>query len=122
MLNYTRHWLWRIGAFAALALGLIGLAVPLLPTVPLLIVAAWAASKSSPALEQRLLAHPVYGPHIRAWRERGAVPRRAKWLATIGMTASAILLQFTSAPSSARIATPVLMAAIALWLWRRPET
>lgn len=121
MLRYTRILLWRIGALLALAVGAIGLAVPVLPTVPFLILAAWAASKSSPALERRLLAHPRYGPHIRAWREHGAVPRRAKWLATLGMAASAVMLQFTTAPRWAQAATLLAMAGVAAWLWLRPE-
>ena len=121
MLSYTRTLLWRIVAIVAVALGLMGIALPILPTVPFLIVAAWAASKSSPTLERRLLAHPVYGPHIRAWRERGAVPRRAKWAATIGMSASAIGLQLTDAEPWVRAAVPFAMAAVAVWLWRRPE-
>jgi uncharacterized membrane protein YbaN (DUF454 family) len=121
MLRYTRTLFWRICALVALVLGAIGLAVPVLPTVPFLIVAAWAASKSSPELERWLLAHPRYGPHIRAWREHGAVPRRAKWLATLGMIGSALLMQFTPAPAWAQIAAPVAMLGIAVWLWWRPE-
>lgn len=121
MLRATQVVLWRIGALVALALGAIGLAVPVLPTVPFLIVAAWAASKSSPKLERRLLAHPRYGPHIRAWREHGAVPRRAKWFATLGMLGSATIMQLTPAPVWARIAAPLAMLGIAVWLWRRPE-
>lgn len=121
MLSYTRTLLWRIVAIVAVALGLMGIALPILPTVPFLIVAAWAASKSSPALERRLLAHPTYGPHIRAWRDRGAVPRRAKWLASLGMTVSAIGLQLTDVEPAIKIAVPLAMAAIAAWLWRRPE-
>jgi uncharacterized protein len=122
MLHFTRLVLWRLTALIALALGIVGLALPILPTVPFFILAAWAASKGSPALERWLLAHPAYGPHIRAWRESGAVPRKAKWLATLGMTGSAVLLQLTSMPLWARIVTPMAMAIIALWLWHRPET
>lgn len=122
MFRSTQILLWRLIAASALALGIIGIALPVLPTVPLFIVAAWAASKSSPALERRLLAHPAYGPHIRAWRERGIVPRRAKWLATLGMIASAVIMQFTAAAAWAKIGAPLMMASIAIWLWRRPET
>ncbi len=122
MLHFTRLILWRLTALIALLLGVVGLAVPVLPTVPFLLVAAWAASKGSPALERWLLAHPTYGPHIRAWRESGAVPRRAKWFATLGMTGSAVLLQLTPAPLWARVLTPLTMAVIAVWLWQRPET
>ncbi len=122
MVGLTRLWFWRIIAAIALALGAVGLLLPVLPTVPFLIVAAWAAGKSSPRLEHRLLTHPTYGPHIRAWRARRVVPRRAKWLAACAMAASGVLLQFTAAPLGARIGVPIVMATVAVWLWRHPDT
>jgi uncharacterized protein len=89
MLQSSQVLLWRVGAVLALALGIAGVVLPILPTVPFLIVAAWAAGKGWPALERWMLNHAVYGPHIRRWRERGAVPRRAKVIATAMMLASA---------------------------------
>lgn len=121
MLSYTRIFVWRTIAVAALGLGLAGIAVPGLPTVPFLILSAWAASRSSPRLERWLLEHPKYGGHIRAWRERGAVPRKAKWLAVLTMFASAIVLQFTAAPAWAKTSVPMGMCIVAVWLWRRPD-
>ncbi len=122
MLRHTQLLLWRLGACLALALGAVGVVVPVLPTVPFLILAAWAGSKGWPALEKWLLEHRMYGPYIRRWRERGAVPRKAKWLATVMMLASAIGLQFSSMPDWLRIGTPLVMLAVAIWLWRRPES
>lgn len=121
MIRHTQLILWRLLAVSALALGLLGVLVPGLPTVPFLLLAAWAGAKSWPALEQRLLDHPVHGPVIRAWREQGRVPRRAKWLASGMMLCSALLLQFMPAPAWARLGVPLLLAGVALWLWRRPE-
>ena len=84
--------IWRAVALALVALGLIGVVVPGLPTVPFLIAAAWAASRGWPAFEAWLLNHPKYGPPIRNWREHGAVPRRAKVAAVTMMSSSAIVL------------------------------
>ncbi|HEY6643364.1 YbaN family protein [Povalibacter sp.] len=122
MFRSTQILLWRLAALLALGLGIVGIALPVLPTVPFLILAAWAGGKGWPALEQRLLAHSTYGPHIRIWRERGVVPRNAKMAATLAMTISAIGLQFAPVPMWLRIAVPIMMLAVALWLWRRPET
>jgi len=112
---------WRGVALALLALGIVGIVVPVLPTVPFLLAAAWAAGRGWPALEQWLLNHPRYGPSIVRWRERGAVPRSAKWAASLMMLLSAAVLVASPAPVLARIAVPLLMGAVALWLWKRPE-
>lgn len=112
---------WRALAALGVVLGLIGVVVPGLPTVPFLLVAAWAAGKGWPRLEAWLLAHPKHGPVIRRWREHGAVPRRAKWLASAMMMVSAIVIALSSAPLAAKIGVPGLMAVVATWLWMRPE-
>ncbi|RZJ13400.1 MAG: DUF454 domain-containing protein [Rubrivivax sp.] len=113
--------LWRALALLSLALGVVGAVVPVLPTVPFLILAAWAGSKGWPALEHWLLNHAHFGPGIRRWRERGAVPRRAKWLATLMMSVSAVGLALSAAPLAVKIAVPAVMLAVAIWLWLRPE-
>lgn len=113
--------LWRALAVLSIALGLVGIVLPGLPTVPFLLLAAWAGSHGWPALEQWLLSHPRFGPPIRRWREHGAVPRRAKWLASLMMTASAAVLLLSSVPLPVQIAVPALMACVAAWLWRRPD-
>ena len=113
--------LWRVLALVFVALGLLGAFLPVLPTVPFLLAAAWAAGHGWPALERWLLEHPRYGEYIRRWQERGAVPRRAKWTATVMMTFSALVLLATAAPVAVKIGAPLFMAAVAIWLWRRPE-
>ncbi len=113
--------LWRALALLSVALGLLGVVLPVLPTVPFLLLAAWAAGKGWPALEAWLLNHAHFGPHIRRWREHGAVPRRAKWMASLMMAASAVLLALTSLPLIVKIAVPAMMTAVAIWLWLRPE-
>lgn len=113
--------LWRALALLSLALGLVGVVLPVMPTVPFLLLAAWAASKGWPALERWMLDHAHFGPHIRRWREHGAVPRRAKWLATVMMAGSALMLQLAPLPQAVKIAVPTVMAVVAIWLWRRPE-
>lgn len=121
MLRQTQILLWRSVAIVSLTFGIVGIALPVLPTVPFIILAAFAGSKGWPALERWLLEHRTYGPHIRTWRERGAVPRIAKMSATLMMLTSAIGLQFVALPLAARVGVPIVMALVAIWLWRRPE-
>ncbi len=112
---------WRGLAALCVALGLLGVFVPGLPTVPFLLVAAWAGGKGWPALEQWLLNHPRHGAAVRHWREKGAVPRRAKWASSAMMAFSSALLWFSGAPLAVRLGLPLLMLAVAVWIWRRPE-
>lgn len=121
MMRQTRLVLWRSVAALMVLLGVLGIVVPVLPTVPFLLVAAWAAGRGWPALEARLLAHPKYGEDIRRWRQRGAVPRKAKWMSSLMMLASATLLVLSTAPAWVRWSAPLTMAAVAVWLWLRPE-
>ena len=115
--------LWRAITVVALGLGLVGLALPVMPTVPFMLAAAWAAGRGWPAFENWLLEHAQFGPPIRRWRERGAIGRRAKWTATLMMASSAVGMQFftTALPLWLRVAVPVVMAAVALWMWSRPD-
>jgi hypothetical protein len=112
--------LYLAAGLASVALGLVGAFVPLLPTVPLLILAAFCFARSSPRLEAQLLNHPRYGHHLVAWRNNGVVSRRAKWSATGAFAVSiAIGLAMLALPWSL---VPVGVALICLtWLWRRPE-
>ncbi len=121
MIRQTRLLLWRLLACVALALGLIGAFLPVLPTVPFLLLAAWAAGRGWPALEAWLLAHPRFGPDIRRWREHGAVPRRAKWLASVMMAGSAVMLWFVPVPPWLRWAVYLVLVSVGTWLWLRPE-
>jgi uncharacterized membrane protein YbaN (DUF454 family) len=93
-----------------------------LPTTPFLLVAAWAGSKGWPQLEAWLLAHPRWGPGLRRWRDRGAVPRRAKWAAIVMMTASAAFMAISPAPPALTLGVAAVMFCVAWWLWKRPET
>ncbi len=110
---------WWLLAYLSLGLGLAGAMLPLLPTVPFILLAAWAAARGSPRLHRRLLADPRFGPAIRSWQAQGAVSRRAKWAASLSMAVSAALLLWF-VPRAGWFGAGT-MALVLLWLWRRPE-
>ena len=62
----------------SLALGIIGIFLPLLPTTPFLLLTAALYVRSSPRLYNRLLHHKYLGSYIRNFRENKAIPLRAK--------------------------------------------
>jgi uncharacterized protein len=104
-----------------LVLGVIGVVVPGLPTTPFILLAAWAAARSSPRLHAWLTNHRLFGPMVRNWQEGQTVSRRAKWSATVAMTACALVLAWTvSRPWVAAVGIGC-MAVVLAWLWRRPE-
>ena len=103
----------------SLALGLIGLFLPLLPTVPFLILAAFAFGRSHPAFEQWLLAHPRFGKPIRTWREHRAISHKGKRAATAAFLVSAVA-GFLLAPWPWSLFTPAVAVIGLSWIWTRP--
>lgn len=105
----------------SLTLGVIGIFVPGVPTTVFVLIAGWAAARSSPRFHAWLENHPRFGPMLRDWRENGAVSRRAKWMATVTMSLSAVILWFTAPKLWIVLLACGVMAIVAIWLWRRPE-
>lgn len=112
--------LFLLAGLAALALGGIGVVLPLLPTVPFMILAAFCFANSSPRLEKWLLDHKTFGPHIQNWRKGRAITRKGKWAATIAFAASCtISLIWVDLPWNL---APVAAALIGgTWIWTRAE-
>ena len=115
-----RRALWMALGLASVALGAIGVFLPILPTVPFLILAAFAFSRSNGAWEDRLLSHPVYGPSLRAGRDHGIVSRKGK-LAASGAFAVSILVGLLLMSPPWSLIPPVVAALCLSWLWTRPE-
>lgn len=110
-------------AFAALCvlLGMVGAVVPGMPTTVFILMAAWAAMRSSPRFHAWLHAHANFGPMLRNWEAGARVSRRIKWLATLSMSASAALIvHFATRPWLAGLVLAI-MAGVLVWLWLRPE-
>jgi uncharacterized membrane protein YbaN (DUF454 family) len=73
-----RRWLLIAAGTISVALGLVGVFVPVLPTTPFLLLAAACFVRSSERLYAWLIGHPWFGRYIRNYREYRAVTLRAK--------------------------------------------
>jgi uncharacterized membrane protein YbaN (DUF454 family) len=102
------------------ATGFVGIFLPLVPTVPLMLLAAFFFARSSPAWERRLLEDPRFGPHIHAWRARGAIPRRGKYLSTALLGISAVV-SLVAMDGPLRYVGPAIGVAVLAWVWTRPD-
>ena len=102
-------------------LGLLGIALPLLPTTPFLIVAVWAFSRASPELAERIRNHPKAGPYIRDWQDHGVIPLKAKVLATLMMSATAVALFIFATPVWIPAVAAGVMAVVGIYIWTRPS-
>lgn len=113
--------IWRILGFVSVGIGIINAFIPLMPTTVFLLVGAWALGKGSPVWRAKLLAHPKYGRALRDWDDGKRVSRRGKYLAATGMMISWVILMVWRGVNLWTFGVGVLLAAIAIWLWTRPE-
>ncbi|MDZ7671089.1 MAG: YbaN family protein [Gammaproteobacteria bacterium] len=115
------RFVYRCITGAALSAAALGAVLPVLPTTPFLLVAAWSASRHSPELEARLLAHPRFGPHLVAWRRERAITRRAKVGALALLAVSLVVSLLLLDAWQMQIVVCCIVTAVGAWLANRPE-
>lgn len=106
----------------SLVLGFIGIFLPILPTTPFALLAAYFFSKSSERLHEWLISQKTMGPMIVTWQRHGVIRPRAKWLATILMT---LLFSYTLIFVKVALWIKLIVAATGLsvltFIWTRPS-
>ncbi|MEL5893146.1 YbaN family protein [Bacteroides sp. GD17] len=99
----------------SLALGIIGIFVPLLPTTPFLLLTAALYFRGSPRLYQWLLNHKYFGTYIRNFRENKAIPLRAKVISLLLMWGTMLYCIFFLIPLTWIKVLLLLVAAGVTW-------
>jgi len=112
---------WLFLGLLSLCAGIVGAFLPLLPTVPFLLLAAFFFARSSEKLHRWLIGHPTLGPPISAWQKSGAIGLRAKFFATASILASFLIPFGLGAPIWVSAIQALALAAVALFIWSRPS-
>lgn len=114
--------LYGLLAYTSLGVGLVGVVVPGLPTTEFVLLAAWAASRSSPRLSQWLENHRLFGPILANWRNGRGIDRRAKIGASVSMLLALAIMLITLPHGYWLYAVIAGMAIGNLWIWSRPDS
>lgn len=112
---------WLALGVVALALGGLGAVLPLLPTTPFMLLAAFAFARSSQRLHDWLLGHRVFGPLIHDWRTHGAIGRRAKILGLLSIAAVLVLSVVMNTPPWILGIQVVVLGLSATFIASRPS-
>ena len=112
---------WVVVGTLFLAIGALGAVLPVLPTTPFVILAAFAYGKGSPALRGWLVSSRTFGPMIADWEAHGAIAPRYK-LMGIGMMAAVFGLSvYYSVSTTVLVVQAVGMTIGAAYVLSRPN-
>lgn len=117
----VRAVLWLVGTLA-LALGLVGVVLPGLPTTPFILLAAACYARASPRLHRRMRENAWIGPMLRDWEGHRSLPRRIKAVALVSMT---VMIGLSIWSLRGRVAVQLVLLVtgiIGIWVvgWRIP--
>ncbi len=116
------RWLLIVVGSLSLAIGMIGVFLPLLPTTPFLLLTAACYARSSERFYNWLVTNRYFGVYIRLWRDEGKVPRKAKIvaIAMIAITLGSTIVFFIDFLPARLILAAIGLAVIA-YLLRLPS-
>lgn len=120
-MQFIRKQVWIALGAISLALGAVGAILPLLPTTPLVILAAFCFAKGSPRLAAALERHRFFGPVIREWRTYGAIAPRFKAIALVMMGATLLISVLSGLPPWLIGVQAVCLVAAGTYILTRPS-
>ena len=112
--------LWLLAGLTSVAIGAIGLVLPLLPTTPFLLVAAFAFARSSTRLNRWLREHRSFGPLIENWHRDGSIDRKVKRTAIIVILITPVITWLLGVPLWLIACQLAVLSAAAIFILTRP--
>lgn len=114
--------LFNLAGATALALGILGIFLPLLPTTPFVLLAAACFARGSERFHQWLLAHRTFGPIVQEWEGHRSIPYRTKITAIVLMSLTmAISIAFFVDPVWLKSVLALFGIGLAAWMYRIPS-
>ena len=113
--------IWLIVGLTALASGIAGIVLPLVPTTPFVLLAAFAFARSSPRLNDWIISHAHFGPLIENWQRHGAIGPRAKIGAIGAIALTPLITLLIGMPLWALLAQIAVLALVAAFILTRPS-
>jgi uncharacterized membrane protein YbaN (DUF454 family) len=116
-----QRWLYLALAYLSLLIAAIGVVLPGLPSTEFVLLAAWAAAKSSPRLNAWLHSNPVTGKMLHNWNNGRCIARKTKLFISAMMLTMGTILWLHPIPMWIKIIASLGMLTGLVIVWRRPE-
>jgi uncharacterized membrane protein YbaN (DUF454 family) len=114
--------LFFVAGVTALGFGIAGIFLPVLPTTPLVLLAAACFARSYRPFHEWLLAHRQFGPMIHEWQVHGSIPYRTKITAIVMMAVTlGVSIVFFVRPLWLQAALAAFGLGLAAWMYRLPS-
>lgn len=105
-----------------LILGIVGAFLPVLPTTPFLLLAAYFYSKSSDKIHNWLMNHKYLGPPLKDWQDRGVIGLKAKWIATVMLVLiMALRIPTLNIAIGIKAFAIAVLTGVLVFIWSRPS-
>ena len=116
------RYVWATLGLFSVAIGLVGVVLPLVPTVPLMLLAAFFFARSSERLHNWLITHPTFGPSIQDWQERGAISIKGKRIATLSIAVVFLISLVLGLRPLVLGIQAITLSADLIFIWSRPSS
>ena len=118
----SKRKLWVLAGWVSFALGVIGVFLPVMPTAPFMIVAAYCFSHGSERWYKWLTGHPKFGAPILDWERHGVIRMKAKLISTFLIFCSILSCLFIAKlPEMPMIILGVIFTCVLAFIWTRPS-